>query len=179
MKQCPRCRQTYVDEQLNYCLEDGEPLTDLTREPAPGRYSNEPPPARYVDDAPPTVMLNESRVTNPAAWPQASPAVWQQQGNEDMQQRPPFAAMPFGRSMDTTLPKISLILGIASIVLACCYGGIWLGLPAAVLGYLGMRNADTDPGRYSGRGLAIGGMVLGGISFLASIIFGFFAILAS
>ena len=60
----------------------------------------------------------------------------------------------------------------------CCYGGIWLGLPAAVVGFLGMRNADNDNSRYSGRGMAIGGMVLGIISFLTSIIFVLFAIIA-
>jgi hypothetical protein len=49
----------------------------------------------------------------------------------------------------------------------CCYGGLWLGLPAAIVGYIGMRNADSDPTRYGGRGLAIGGMVAGIITFLA------------
>ena len=60
----------------------------------------------------------------------------------------------------------------------CCYGGIWLGVPAAVLGFLGMKNADRDPGRYEGRGLAIAGMVLGGVSLLASVAFAFIAILS-
>ena len=59
MKQCPRCSQTYSDDQLNFCLEDGELLT---------AYATEPPPTRYADDAPPTVVLNEARVTNPANW---------------------------------------------------------------------------------------------------------------
>src|SRR5258706_13197515 len=61
MKQCPRCNQTYTDDQLNFCLSDGELLTNFAQAPT-----------RYADDAPPTVMLGEPRVTNPADWP-ASP----------------------------------------------------------------------------------------------------------
>jgi NO-binding membrane sensor protein with MHYT domain len=68
---------------------------------------------------------------------------------------------------------------LISIPLMCCYGGIWLGLPAAVIGFLGMRNADADPNKYSGRGMAVGGMVLGVITFFASIIFGIIALIAS
>jgi len=33
-----------------------------------------------------------------------------------------------------------------------------------------MRNADNDPARYGGRGLAIGGMVLGAVTAVLSII---------
>lgn len=157
MKHCPRCQKTYEDPSLNFCLDDGELLMALA-------------PGRYADDSPPTVILDQARVTNPASWPQTpsaqSPARWQNP-QPAYQNRPHFAA-----ARDQTLPTISLILGICSVLLVCCYGGIWLGLPAAVVGFMGMRNADSDGSRYGGRGLAIGGMVLGTITFLAS----FFAI---
>jgi len=168
MKQCPRCKQTYSDEQLNFCLDDGELLTAFSSEPTPGRYAN---------DSPPTLVMNEPRVTNPASWPAGStpPAVWSPP--QQNLQNQPFGTTPFVRSRDQTLPTISLILGILSIALICCYGGIWLGLPAAILGYLGMRNADADSARYGGRGMAIGGMVLGVISLLSSLIFAFFALI--
>ena len=162
MKQCPRCKQTYSDDQLNFCLEDGELLT---------AFSQEPPPARYRDDPPPTVLMNEPRVTNPANWPQTPsaqpPAAWQGQRDRGTT---PFASPGFRRSRDQTMPMIAMILGILSLPLVCCFGGIWLGLPAAVLGFMGLRNADRDPSRYSGRGMAIAGMVLGVISFLSSLI---------
>jgi hypothetical protein len=157
MKQCPRCKQTYSDDQLNFCLEDGELLT---------AFAQEPPLSRYKDDTPPTLLMNDPRATNPTDWPQSPPspppATWQAK---------PFGSPAFTQSRDRTMPTISLILGILSILLVCCYGGIWLGLPAAVLGFLGMRNADNDPSRYTGRGMAVGGMVLGVISLLASIVF--------
>ncbi|MFZ1699622.1 MAG: DUF4190 domain-containing protein [Pyrinomonadaceae bacterium] len=171
MKQCPKCQQTYSDDQLNFCLEDGELLT---------AFAQEPPLGRYADDSPPTMILDQSRVTNPASWPNTPsaqpPAKWQGQQNIQNQ---PFGSPSYVASRDQTLPTISLILGILSILLICCYGGVWLGVPAAVLGFLGMRNADSNSSRYGGRGLAIGGLVLGVISFLASVVFGLIAILAN
>jgi hypothetical protein len=47
MKICPGCNQTYADENLNFCLNDGELLQ------------------QFGDDAPPTIMMDSSRTTNP------------------------------------------------------------------------------------------------------------------
>ena len=167
MKQCPRCYQTYSDDQLNFCLDDGELLTN---------FISEPQPSRYVDDAPPTIMLDSARATNPASWPASSspPAQWQPQNLQNQQ----YGSPGFVQKRDQTLPTIAMILGILSLALICCYGGIWLGLPAAVLGFLGMRNADNDPSRYGGRGMAIAGMVMGVVSLLSSIVVAFIAIVA-
>jgi len=114
-------------------------------------------------------------VSWPVSPPSAPVSQWQPQNMTNRQ----FGLPPFTQSRDQTVPTVALILGILSIPLICCYGGIWLGLPAAAMGFIGMRNADGDSNRYGGRGLAIGGMVLGVISFLASLVFAFFAIIAS
>ena len=169
MKQCPLCRQTYTDDNLNFCLNDGELLTAFGAEPIGSRFS---------DDSPPTIVLDPARRTNPANWsaPAQPPAQWQQ---PQYMQNSPFGSPVGVRSRDQTLPIVALILGGLSLPLMCCYGGIWLGLPAAVVGFLGMRNADNDPSRYGGRGMAIGGMVLGVITFLGSIIIAIVAILAN
>lgn len=162
MKQCPRCHQTYSDDQLNFCLEDGELLSN---------YASDQP-SRFADDAPPTMILNEARVTNPVNWPaqpMSQPISQWQQPQQNLQNQP-FGSPTFIQKRDQVLPTVSLIAGIASVALICCMGGIWLGLPAAVIGFLGMRNADSDPSRYGGRGMAIAGMVLGAISFLGSVI---------
>lgn len=163
MKQCPRCQKTYNDDALNFCLDDGEVLTQM------GGSS-------WQDDSPPTMVLDAARATNPTDWPSTPPPapLWQQ---------PQGQAVPFGSSFvakrDQTLPLIAMILGILSLPLICCYGGFWLGLPAAVLGFLGMRNADRDDQRYGGRGMAIAGLVLGAVSFLASIVVAIAAIISS
>ncbi len=162
MKKCLKCGQTYVDETLNFCLSDGERLVELR-----GGYN--PPATEYADDSPPTLMMNEPRVTNPIEWGHGGPpAAWQNQSPVPVTQQ--YPAVGFGsETPNQTLPTISLVLGIISCIMVCCAGGIWLGLPAAIVGYIALRNADNYPNRYGGRGLAIGGMVLGIITFLASL----------
>lgn len=171
MKKCLKCGQVYTESEINFCLNDGELLAYL---PDGGRGTAvNQSPTGYADDSPPTLMMDPTRVTS-AGQP---PATW---GNSIPQNVPNqvFGNSNFNKSRDQTLPTISLSLAIASFVLICCYGGIWLGVPAAVIGFLGMRNADTNPNRYSGRGLAIAGLVLGIVTFLASLVFAFISILA-
>src|SRR4051812_38201305 len=98
MKQCPQCRQTYSDPDLNFCLDDGEMLTAFTTEPPTGRYADIEPP--------PTVLLNQPRVTSPTNWPQprqsGSPVPWQPQGIENA---------GFGYvKQDRTLPTAAMVI---------------------------------------------------------------------
>jgi hypothetical protein len=69
----------------------------------------------------------------------------------------------------------SLICGIISVVLGLCFGlfclglvGLIPGIVALVTGNLGLRKADEMGG--TGKGLAIAGMVLGGIGTVPSIV---------
>ncbi len=161
MKQCPRCRKNYDDDGLNFCLDDGELLTDFGRERTPTRYGDEPPP---------TLILDQSRATNPVGWPASPPlspiGQWQPQNIEHRQ----FGSPQFYGSPDQTIPTVAMILGILSLAMVCCYGGLWLGLPAAILGFVGMKNVDKDGELYGGRGMAIAGVVMGIITFIFSVI---------
>ena len=170
MKVCPKCNQSYTDPGLNFCLADGELLMDTSPE-APTQIFNDP--------ALPTGFMDSPRRTNPnhSAWdqPAAQPiAPWQSPQNL---QNNPFGSQ-FGIKRDQTLPIIAMVLGILSLPLVCCWGGAWLGIPAAIVGYLGMRNADSDPERYTGRGMAIAGLVMGIVSFLCTMIVIFLQIFA-
>ena len=162
MKRCPECGRTYTETDINFCLDDGE-LLMLSAVDAPERQSAGSP---FNDDTPPTLVISSPRETNPGTW-SAYPAAGTQ--SQDIQRQVGTAYLSGPR--DTTLPTIALALAITSVFFLCCYGGIWLGLPAAVVGFLGMRNADNDPGRYGGRGLAIGGMIIGIVTFLVSVVF--------
>ena len=124
-------------------------------------------PTQYADDTPPTLLMNQPRVTNPIDWAQ-SPLARQQSANPAVTNQQ-YGIAAYGSSRDQTLPTISLVMGIISVFLVCCAGGVWLGLPAAIVGFLGMKNIENNPVKYSGRGMAITGMVLGIITFLASI----------
>ena len=158
MKICPVCNQTYADDNLNYCLNDGGTLTADT------------------DEAPPTVMLNRARTTQQNWENYPSPTPWQNQPLQQNQTYQPLQPnQPYNltqvQGQNQTLPTISLVLGIFAIVFTCCYGGVPFGAAALVTGYLGLKNANENPMQFGGRGLAIGGIVTGVIGLLISIIF--------
>ncbi|HEX2270266.1 MAG TPA: hypothetical protein VHH35_12050 [Pyrinomonadaceae bacterium] len=84
MKRCPTCNRTYADLSLNFCLEDGTPLTsdaappDLNatlRYPSP-RDTSEPPPTEIYR---PTTPPATPRPTTAAPPPPISPPPPQQQ----------------------------------------------------------------------------------------------------
>jgi hypothetical protein len=169
MKRCPRCNQAYTDDALNFCLNDGELLQMDYNEPPPTVIGQ---PDQTSAGETPTVFLNKPKVTNQGSWQSAPPpAPWQQPGVQGTY------ATGFSSSPDQTLPTVSMVLGVGSVLLICCYGGLPLGAAALITGFLGMRNADNDPTRYGGRGLAIAGMVLGIVSFLSTFIFLIFSVL--
>jgi Domain of unknown function (DUF4190) len=161
MKVCPICKETYTDETLNFCLNDGGTLS-LAK-----------------DDVPPTIFMNQPRPTNPN-WTGYQPPTYQ---NQQMTRPQQFGIQGQNqyqnRMQDQTLPTISLILGILSIVLICCYGGLPLGLGAAITGFIGMNNANNNPMQYGGKGLSIAGLILGISSFLLTIIFIILGVLGS
>ena len=161
MKRCLKCGQTYSDETLNFCLNDGELLIR--------QAGYEPPPTQFADDSPPTVLLNQPRVTNPIDWAHSSLA--HPQGSTPATTNQQFGIAGYSAARDQTLATISLVMGIVSVFAVCCLGGIWLGLPAAIVGFIAMRNVENNPAKYSGRGMAIAGMVLGIVTFLASLFF--------
>lgn len=154
MKVCTVCNRTYSDETLNFCLDDGGALTD------------------YGDNAPPTIMMDAPRTTDQTNWQNmGADSSWQNQPNiQQHNLHAPFIAPPALKIGDQTLPIISLVLGILGVLLSlCCYAGLPLGAGAIIVGFLGMNNANKDPMRYAGRGLAIGGMIAGILGFLISL----------
>ena len=168
MKICPACQTTYKDETLNFCLNDGTTLIH-----------------QATDDAPPTVIMDAPRATDQTNWqnfgtnaPYNPPAPMQSASPNQMY---PVAgnAAAGNAAADQTLPIISLVLGILSLLTMCCYGGIPFGIGAVVVGYIGMNNVKNNPSRYTGKGLAVGGMVLGAISFVLAILFIFLGILGN
>ena len=145
-----------------------EPADPVASEPkfgsAPAEPSfMEPEPYRpAVIDTPSPFQQDNS----PAAWTPPPPpeASWQ---NQEIGQNTPFQP-PAAGGVNQTLPIISLVLGIASL---CCYVSPITGIAALVTGYLGLKNIKTDPNNYGGRGLAIGGMVTGGLFMLLGLIY--------
>jgi hypothetical protein len=85
---------------------------------------------------------------------------WQDQG---LGANTPFQPPVAGGGQNQVLPIVSLVFGILSV---CCYIGPLTGIVALITGFLGMKNANNNPNQYGGKGLAIAGMVTGGIFFV-------------
>ena len=112
--------------------------------------------------------LVQAEWTPPAA-PEAS---WQ---NQEIGQNTPFQPPAAGTGgVNQTLPIISLVLGIVSL---CCYISPVTGIAALITGYLGLKNVKNDPANYGGKGLAIAGMITGGILALVVSLYYIFIIL--
>jgi len=152
MKICPSCRQTYTDDELNFCLTDGSFLTTA------------------ADNEPKTVYMDQPRITNQTNWGQQPgyqpPTVWQNQQN--LQNQPANYPMR-SQSQDKNLPTVSLVLGMLAVLIGCFFGGIPLGALAVVTGAMALNNEKRDPSKYGGRGLAIAGIVTGVVGFLLSV----------
>lgn len=151
---------------------------------APPFDAPKPPPAREVDSPfgsgfqepaassspfqPPAPFGNAepfNQTTAPAEWTPPPPPVseWQ---NQDLGANTPFQPPGAVGGQDQTLAIVSLVCGILGIV--CC--GLLTGIPAIITGYMAKNNADANPNQYGGRGLAVAGMIMGGISILFSIL---------
>jgi hypothetical protein len=89
MKRCPTCNRTYTDLSLNFCLEDGTPLTNeapggidpnaTIRYPSP-RDTGEPPPTEIYHPAPAAAPPPPPTSPPPQPWTQPprkkSNAIW-------------------------------------------------------------------------------------------------------
>ncbi len=104
MKICPRCQKTYVDDNLNFCLEDGSVLAQATAEP------------------PQTVMMNEARPTQPQPQMQSQPAA-QPAWNTPQQ----YSMQPPKKSSKTWIWVLAIFGGL---ILLC--GGGFVGFLAYV-----------------------------------------------
>ena len=142
----------------------------------------EPPTPSFAEPEP----LHEEPAFNPFDQPSSAPmaqaewtpppvpdAGWQ---NQEIGQNTPFQPpAPGTGSVNQTLPIISLVLGIVSL---CCYISPLTGLGALITGYLGIKNINQDPRVYGGKGLAIAGMIIGGLMFLVGAAYYLILILA-
>ncbi len=120
---------------------------------------NQAPFEQYQE--PPGQPMQQSAWTPPPA-PEAS---WQNQNiGANTPFQPPVAA---GFGQDKTLAIVSLVCGILS--LTCC--GPVTGIAALITGYMAKNNVDANPQQYDGRGMAIAGMIMGGISLVLTVLY--------
>ena len=195
MKICPNCQQHYDDDNLNFCLNDGGVLEQKDDDTPPptvmmpqARMTN--PNAGNDLTQPVSSWQSEPKPQTPWQTP-PSPQMPQQpaspwgsapmspQGNVGQTpqiNQPNYMSPPAYASggIDQNLPIAAIICGSAAVLFSFCCGlfSLPLGIVAIVCGFMGMNNANSNPQKFGGKNLAIGGMALGGLSLLIS--FGMF-----
>jgi uncharacterized protein DUF4190 len=161
MKRCPTCNQTFTDEWLTFCTQDGTSLVNVERSP------NEPPPTIAYPAMPPSVSPSEQPTLDlPASY---KPPLAQYNAPQPLQAGwTPPPPPPFSKpKQQQGLAITSLVLGIVSVTLGfCCYFGVLTSPVAIGLGIFALIQIKNDPAKYGGKPLAIGGIVAGGLYFL-------------
>ncbi len=159
--------------------EPAPPPPPVFEEPAPAfdeaATMIQSPVSMPFDPPAPTPVFYPPAPAPVAEWtpPPAPDASWQ---NQEIGSNTPFQPPPAGTgSLNQTLPIVSLVLGVISL---CCYISPITGAAALITGFIGMKNANNDPANYGGKGLAIAGMIVGGIMFLIGLAYYVIVILA-
>lgn len=167
MRRCPSCNSTFDDEYLSFCTNDGTVLVDDEVGAGPELKEtvllSEPPvtavmpPPRPTDYAP--VIRNAPSPPPPYGWANDSPAGWV----------PPPPPMAGRRPSQQGLAVASLIFGLISITFGWICGGPIFGLVAVVLGAVALTQIKRNPQQYSGKPIALVGLITGGIALLVSL----------
>ena len=180
MKYCPECNQRYDEAWLTFCTADGSLLREELTPPEDPNWDPRVRPTQYDDPS--------ERETQ---WiPQGPPRAggWMASGEPapvapvvNPWQPPPPPPQPRVNTGPPGIAIASLVVGLAGMVFGLfCFGPV-PGVVAIILGIIALRQMKTAPNP-TGKGLAIAGIVMGGInlafflfwilSFILSLAFG-------
>jgi len=160
MKYCPQCNKQYPDAWSTFCTEDGALLREEITPPADPNWDPRiRGPQTDVASEQPTQWLPKDPPA-PGAWiaPDERPPMvdrpWQP---------PPPPPRPNPQSSPPGIAIASFVLGLISV----SFGWFCMfpvpGVIAVILGFIALGQLRKTPNS-TGRGLAIAGIVLGGIN---------------
>ena len=153
MKRCPSCNQTFDEEWLSFCTNDGTTLIE-----DPGSVS-EPPPT--IVAPPPLVPRPEhANVDLPAAEYGAPVRQYAEPSIQPEWQPPPPPT--YAQPQSKGLATASMVVGIASVA---CLGPV-PGIVAIILGLVALSQIKKNPDHMGGQSFAWTGIITGGVTVL-------------
>ena len=176
MKYCPQCKRQFSEEWLSFCSDDG---TALIHELTPPMDPNWDPKIRPLKVETPDEQATQWLPREPpvaGAWiapderPPMNPGVWQAP--------PPPLAYPPSTGPSQGLAVASMIVGLAGILLSWCFGPV-PGIVALVLGLVALSQIKKSPDKFTGRGYALAGVIIGSLTIAFYVLLVLFWILAS
>jgi len=165
MKYCPQCDRRFSEAWITFCTDDGSLLRDELTPPADPNWDPRIRPTVYEDPS-----------ENPTQWPHDTPLSggWMAPDERGPVERPwrppPPPPRPFVRSGPPGIAVASLVIGLIGVMLGLLCAAPVPGIIAIILGIIALRQMKTAPNP-TGRGLAIAGIVMGGVN-LAFFLFG-------
>lgn len=167
MKRCPKCNQEFAEEWLTFCTSDGTPLTEAPRSadyPPPTITMPKPTVTASQEERPTIRMPAEGVYGGPLATPSQQQPVapaW----------LPPPAPFAIAAQPQQGIAIASLVLGVVSITVGwCCYFGVLTSPVAIGLGIFSLVQIKNSPTLYTGKPLAIIGIVTGALYFVGLIL---------
>ena len=160
MKRCPACNQTFTDEWLTFCTQDGTALV------AADTSVIDPPVTLVNPSMPPSVSPLEQPTMDMPGKSAPPPALYNPPQSPQAGFRPP-PPPAYPMSKDKNMALLSMILGIISITIGfCCYFGVLTGPVAIGLGAYALSLVKKDPNKYGGKGMAVAGIIMGALYFV-------------
>jgi len=154
MKRCPKCNQTFEEEWLSFCTQDGTTLIDEHG------ASSEPPPTIMAPAPPYTPVWNAPSADPPPSSPEWHPP--QRAVPEWQPPPPPYYAQPQSKNLATA----SMILGIISITVGWLCFGPFPGIASIILGAVALSQIKKTPNLVGGKQMAVTGVITGSITVL-------------
>jgi hypothetical protein len=161
MKRCPTCNREFTDEWLTFCTQDGTSLVEMEGS------ATEPPPTLWRPPMPPSVSPMEQPTLDMPGRYSPLPAPFNPpQPLQSGWMPPPPPAYPVARQQ--SLAVASLVLGVTSMTIGwCCYFGVLTGPVAITMGIISLVQMKNNPDKFSGKGMAIAGIVTGSLYFVS------------
>ncbi len=153
MKRCPACNQTFDEEWLSFCTQDGTTLIEDS-----GAASGPPPPIL----APPPVRPGPEPVNLNSPTVEFSAPVQPHAGSSIEPEWKPPPPPSYAQPPNNGLAMASMIVGIVSLL---CFGPL-PAIVAIVLGFLALSQMKKTPGRAGGQSQAWTGIITGGVALL-------------
>lgn len=162
MKYCPQCQRRFTEAWLSFCSDDGTPLIQELTPPADPNWNPRiRGPQVQTPDEQETQWLPKDPPL-PGSWiapdegPPMSPGPWQPPA-------PPVVPISPQTRPSQGLALASMIIGIAGIVVAGCFGPV-PGIVALVLGLTALSQIKKSPDKYGGKPYATAGVVIGALT---------------
>ncbi len=160
MKRCPTCNQTFTDEWLTFCTQDGTSLV------AADTSVIDPPVTLVNPSMPPSVSPLEQPTMDMPGKSAPAPALY----NPPQTPQPGFLPPPppaYPVTTEKNMALLSMILGIVSVTIGfCCYFGVLTAPVAIGLGIYALSLIKKDANKYGGKGMAIAGIITGALYFV-------------